>query len=863
MAKINNTDIYNYKELPSLVDYLIGTSFNENKKTKNFRVNSLIQLINGVNGVNNIQFLFSDGTNPDIGYDRQGVFFSNTNDGNPANFNQLILNKKAIQPIDLSGLFNFLDTIDNVIIKFENPSEPNTAFKFNVLNITEEGGHFVFDVSIFEGFSFGEFLNENIYSFYFDVVHNQNSIDTILKYGIITNENGFATIQENQFAWRLNQIDFLTSPFYSHIINPAAEGFYRTDIIVVNDSGNYQYVSGTENATEALEPPVPIGTLKAGVIQVYGDIISDPVVPVDLSGYVIKEEFDLLVERVTDLELPDAVLKTGTIVVTDLNIDIEANEFAWRLNHINYLTTPAFNVNISPTSPDYIRYDLLVGLPNANYDIKEGVEGENTADVPSPDSGTIQLAILVIQNNIIIDIIPAPVIDLTNIESRITVLENLLNVPSTGLLGEPFVIWSGEGLKYYITYPDYNIEGVLKRGGTVTRTLDPTTGMVSPEQRFDLFFLNANGVGIKTGIPDENPVVPSYNDVTEIPLSSILLNAGDVVPPGSANKTELIYNENVEWSVVKMDSGVTINPNYTGQAFRGSKSLQITNFGSGREHIVFSKPDPNAFTKTFLDFNALAFAIYLPSNVSSNMAFDIWFEKQPGSIGGSGRVTSIIDFKTGKYGYNENIKNAWQLVTIPLSSFQILDINFNSLWIRREAQDRNCLLDDVYLVSKEAIVTPPVVSEQAALTTIITDNGIARATSPNGVFEMVGSGDTSVTSENNKIVIHSESLDQITLTFTDPTIISTDTLDVSDNSQHGRHVIINNGSNAITITVNGVGLKPTTYQKEGTGTITFVAGSGRTLRTPDGSAIMNGVIGSTCALSSYGTVDNLRISNAI
>ena len=108
---------------------------------------------------------------------------------------------------------------------------------------------------------------------------------------------------------------------------------------------------------------------------------------------------------------------------------------------------------------------------------------------------------------------------------------------------------------------------------------------------------------------------------------------------------------------------------------------------------------------------------------------------------------------------------------------------------------------------------------------------------------------------DNQYAIH-----QVTIT----TSVSITTATLSDNSftQLGKHVLIKNGVNNINITVDGVGLFPTTYQKEGIGTITFVQGSGRTLRQVDGTSILNGAVGSTASISSDGTTDSLRISNA-
>lgn len=93
--------------------------------------------------------------------------------------------------------------------------------------------------------------------------------------------------------------------------------------------------------------------------------------------------------------------------------------------------------------------------------------------------------------------------------------------------------------------------------------------------------------------------------------------------------------------------------------------------------------------------------------------------------------------------------------------------------------------------------------------------------------------------------------------------ITTDTLDVSSFGQKGRNVILDNGVTAINLVVNGGVDFSAGYMKFGTGAITFLAGVGRTLVTVDGTAVLNGVVGSTAIITSVGTVDYLRISNAI
>ena len=101
---------------------------------------------------------------------------------------------------------------------------------------------------------------------------------------------------------------------------------------------------------------------------------------------------------------------------------------------------------------------------------------------------------------------------------------------------------------------------------------------------------------------------------------------------------------------------------------------------------------------------------------------------------------------------------------------------------------------------------------------------------------------------------------QIKITTT--TSITTATVgSVTGLGQQGRNVVIDNGSNVINLTVNGTDGFCASYLKHGTGNITFVQGSGRTLVQVDGTAVLSGAVGSTATISSVGTTDYLMISN--
>jgi len=98
---------------------------------------------------------------------------------------------------------------------------------------------------------------------------------------------------------------------------------------------------------------------------------------------------------------------------------------------------------------------------------------------------------------------------------------------------------------------------------------------------------------------------------------------------------------------------------------------------------------------------------------------------------------------------------------------------------------------------------------------------------------------------------------QITITLTGN--ITTATTDASGYGQNGRHNLLDNGATARNLTCNG-GVTAS-YGRIGTGTITFVQGSGRTLVQLAGTNVLNGIAGSTATLWSNGTTDYLLITN--
>lgn len=488
------------------------------------------------------------------------------------------------------------------------------------------------------------------------------------------------------------------------------------------DTQDTAVLNAANIATDTKLTPITtaIDILESSVVNMTTDITN-----LNTEIDTLNTDVDAIDGRVLDLEYPDAVLKSGNISFTNLSVAIGSSVFAWRLNRIEYLNPSAYNIILDAATVDYIRYDILVGKANGTYGTKKGIEGATSADIPTPDVDALLLATFAIIGSEIVEVIEEPAYDYQALEDRVTVLENKVEPVDikTGLLGQAYVVWSGTGLKYYVNYPAYVIGSTTYPKGTAEVILDPTTNILVGEQRYDLITLIATGVSKVTGTSSLDPVLPTINLDIEIVLTNILLNFGDVVPVGAVRKQ--VYDENVEWVVTKAGA-VAINPNYTTFKFKGTKSLQVTNFGSGSEQIIFTSP----IVETFLDYDTLTFRIYLPSNVNSTLDFNMHFKN------GNIIITENVNLVNNKYDFLENKKDIWQLINIPLSNFQMYNINFTAFVIDRYAKDRSFLLDDIAFVKKEStafVVTTP--ATQRAIKSIVTDDGIYNAPTPDALVK--------------------------------------------------------------------------------------------------------------------------------
>lgn len=91
-------------------------------------------------------------------------------------------------------LFQRLGVLENIVIKLENPEDPNNFFNFQITSFEEEDDFVVFGIQIFGGLFLGNLLNEKIYSLYFDI-KAQNHDNKMKRKYIVLHSNSISLLE--------------------------------------------------------------------------------------------------------------------------------------------------------------------------------------------------------------------------------------------------------------------------------------------------------------------------------------------------------------------------------------------------------------------------------------------------------------------------------------------------------------------------------------------------------------------------------------------------------------------------------------------------------------------------------------------
>lgn len=305
-----------------------------------------------------------------------------------------------------------------------------------------------------------------------------------------------------------------------------------------------------------------------------------------------------------------------------------------------------------------------------------------------------------------------------NADDKITVLQGLQNL-KTNFTGQAFAVWTGVGLTYDVIYPDYYIEGVFYPGTTEQVTLLPSDPVFG---RKDIIVVGVSGAYAKTGVPEDVPVAPTFDSNTEIYISTADVDANATTPANVSEK--VVYKENTEFTTFS-NSGA-VNFNATASPFQGTKHVDVGSFSAGN-YLRFTDSETSLVT----DYSAVKFFASLKAVFSNTTRFYVRF------LNGGTPVSSTVEVISGTYNFNRNTVNVYQQIIIPITAFSFTSGNFNGIEIVMYGSNTSGFRLDNFVLYKGEVSTSPL---QKAVTSVVTDSGVANATAKDDVFTFKGFG---------------------------------------------------------------------------------------------------------------------------
>jgi len=301
MTKISKKAAYPVK-IPVRKDYFVGTDSENNGKTVNFEFESTAKLINELNGTPILNYIFRTDSNIDLTVLTEGVFLSAENETTIANISKLYINKNNFHETNMSDLFRFVSVNrESFLMKLRNSSNLSNAVYFRITDATEFESYFILDVAVeMNNASLPELTNFNVYFFDFELSSSDLAI-TLPEFNKIVTQTGYTSTETTitfnpSWTWLIKNVSYENSASVVKTIAPTSVGKKRIDSFVLNTSGTFQVVTGTETIGSPIQELTPIDTLYV-TFCIVGDAGIESVEPIDISElFVLKQEsYDFLV----------------------------------------------------------------------------------------------------------------------------------------------------------------------------------------------------------------------------------------------------------------------------------------------------------------------------------------------------------------------------------------------------------------------------------------------------------------------------------------------------------------------------------------------------------------------------------------
>ena len=140
MAKINNKNKYPLNKTPTLDGYVIGTAYDNLKKTRNYSIASLLHLLeNNLSGLTQLmEFTYSDS-----GGSQPTGEFNIVSPSTINNSTSLLISKYDKAGRDLSEFFKLVGyNTDNFVLGFSRAGDPNKRAYFQLSNVVDEDTYY-------------------------------------------------------------------------------------------------------------------------------------------------------------------------------------------------------------------------------------------------------------------------------------------------------------------------------------------------------------------------------------------------------------------------------------------------------------------------------------------------------------------------------------------------------------------------------------------------------------------------------------------------------------------------------------------------------------------------------------------------
>lgn len=217
---------------------------------------------------------------------------------------------------------------------------------------------------------------------------------------------------------------------------------------------------------------------------------------------------------------------------------------------------------------------------------------------------------------------------------------------------------SGTGVVTYTSGYNYNVSAAyytLNCQDYNSRDTSLTLAAADPTyNRFDVIYVDTTGrARLRTGTPAANPVIPQIDELVEIALATIRVDAGTTSP---AIGSRPVYNENNsgEWNSHTNSGGITVNYASTAQAASGTKSTEVTNITTKDNYLTFIRPGGDSLVS---GFTTLQFKLRL-KNYMRMQVIHAYFAS------GTTRVTAQV-----RVPFDGGAPNVWQTIVLNIADF--------------------------------------------------------------------------------------------------------------------------------------------------------------------------------------------------